>query len=74
MDPAVGLSSSGSDHRSCARQEIERIAEVLILLQVGPEQAGRGLRQLFTIPLSEAMEIVRSAVARQLNPPRHPKS
>ena len=74
MDPVVGLSSCGSEHRRGGHQEVERIAEVLILLQVSPERASRGLRQLFTIPLGEAMGIVRGAVARQLDPARHPKS
>ena len=65
MDRAVGLSSSDSQHRSSTRQEIERIAEVLLLLEVPPERASRGIRELFKISTSEAIDVVRKVLTRR---------
>jgi hypothetical protein len=62
-----------SDLFCAAREEIERIAEVLILLHDQPEQATRGLGEIFLIRSFDAKEIVRNAVAGAGDRPRDPR-
>lgn len=63
MVPAVGVSSSEvRGHVDRAQCEVDRIAAVLLLLEVSPERASRLLPQL--------AEIVRDAIARVPDRPR----
>jgi hypothetical protein len=65
MDSAVTVSPSEEHRRTSAQQEIERIAEVLLLLEVPPERASLGLGQLYKISRGEAIEIVRRVLTRR---------
>src|SRR5690349_21406408 len=64
MGSASGQFARQGLGRKTAQAEIERIAEVLLLLEVAPERASRGLTEICRISENEAADIVRTAVTR----------